>query len=138
MTFLLMISYLLDSDIAIYAMSGRHPSLAKRIEQHADEVALSAIAYAELAFGVEKSRRRQANTRALQAFIRYLPIIPFDADASGHYAEIRAELERLGTPCGANDMLIGAHARSLGMTLVTNNRREFDRMPGLIVENWVA
>ena len=73
----------------------------------------------------------------LGLLLQQFDVYDFDADAAQHYAEIRAYLEKAGTPCGANDMLIGAHARSLGMTLVTNNRREFDRMPGLAVENWV-
>ena len=132
-----MIEYLLDSDIAIYIMNGRHPSLSERLDAVAGRVGMSSIAYSELAFGMERSQRREENFAALGAFVRRLTLLPYEPEAGLHYAQIRTELQRLGTPVGSNDMLIAAHARSLDVTLVTNNRREFDRIPGLKVENWV-
>jgi tRNA(fMet)-specific endonuclease VapC len=131
-----MTGYMLDSNICIYLMSGRFPELDRRVAAE-DELYLSSIAYGELCFGVEHADRVDRNRRNLDLLIEQLRIVPFDRTAAAHYGEIRAHFERLGTPCGANDMLIGAHARSLGLTLVTNNRREFDRMPRLEVENWV-
>lgn len=132
-----MIEYLLDGDFAIYIMNGRHQAARDRLQEVAGRVGLSAISFAELAFGIERSRRRDRNRDALAAFIEPLQIVPFEADAAVHYGQIRAELQRSGTPIGSNDMLIAAHARSLDLTLVTNNRREFDRIAGLRVENWV-
>lgn len=131
-----MIEFMLDADVCIYLMSKRHPELNKRIETVGQTVCISAIALAEMRFGAENSDRQVANRRELDAFAADLTIVDFDASAARHYGEIRAALRRAGTPVGSNDMLIGAHARSLGLTLVTNNRREFDRMPGLKVENW--
>jgi len=98
---------------------------------------VSSISVGELLFGAAKSSRQLANRLAVEDFLSVLKVPDFDAAAAAHFGEIRAHLERAGTPCGPYDMLIGAHARSLGLTLVTNNRREFDRMPGLTVENWV-
>lgn len=132
-----MIEYLLDSDIAIYIMNQSHPRPVQQMATAAGHVGISAIAYAELAFGVHRSDRQADNMAALDAFIKQLQVFPFGPEAAVHYGQIRAELQRAGTPIGANDMLIAAHARSLGAILVTNNRREFDRVPGLLVENWV-
>ena len=132
-----MIEFMLDADICIYLMSKRHPELNKRAEAAGEAVCISTVALAELRFGVENSDRQAANRRELDGFVADLEIMDFDAAAAQHYGEIRAALRRAGTPVGSNDLLIGAHARSLGLTLVTNNRREFDRMPGLKVENWV-
>lgn len=132
-----MLEFMLDTNICIYAMKGRPPELVGRFKAHADRICTSAIVLAELRFGVEKSTRRQQSLEALDAFVAMLDVLPFDERAAAHYGELRAALERAGTPCGQADMQIGAHARSLGMRLVTNNRREFDRMPGVLVENWV-
>lgn len=98
---------------------------------------MSSICFAELIFGAEKSHRTTENLASAYAFRLVVPVQQFGERAAAHHGQIRAELERRGALCGANDMFIGAHARSLGLTLVTNNRREFDRMPGLRVENWV-
>ncbi len=132
-----MSGYMLDSNICIYLTSGRFPQLDRRVAGEAERLCLSSIALGELSFGVEKSDRIERNRKGLDLLLANLDVVAFDAAAARHYGEIRAYLEKAGTPCGANDMLIGAHARSLGLTLVTNNRREFDRMPGLKVENWV-
>lgn len=132
-----MIEYMLDSDIAIYVMNDRAPAARQRFEENDGRLCISAIALGELMTGVEKSRYRDQNAITLQAFVARLVVLPFGQLAAAHYGQIRAELERIGTPCGAHDMQIGAHARSEGLVLVTNNRREFDRMPGLRVENWI-
>ena len=131
-----MSEYMLDTDVCIYLMSGRYPNLDKRIREAGETICTSSIVFAELAFGAENSGHQARNRSSLDLLVQKLPVLPFDLAAARHYGEFRATLRRAGTPVGANDMLIGAHACSLDLTLVTNNRREFDRMPGLKVENW--
>lgn len=131
-------TFMLDTDICIYLMSGRYPSLDRRMAAEHGPLSVSVITYAELRFGADFSRRVQRNRDELEAMIEGLILLDFDAAAARHYGEIRAELERTGKLVGGNDLLIGAHARSLDATLVTNNRREFDRIPGLKIENWAA
>lgn len=98
---------------------------------------ISAITMAELEFGICKSSKPAQNRLALMMFLSEIQVVPFDGKAAQEYGLIRAELTARGTPIGANDLLIAAHARSLGLTLITNNGREFERVPGLTVENWV-
>ena len=129
--------YMLDTNICIYVIRNRPAEMRERFDALADELCISVITLAELYFGAEKSARPSENRNAAEQFAARLEVLPFSAQAAAHYGQIRAELERTGRPAGAHDMLIGAHARSGAMTLVTNNRREFDRMPGLSVENWV-
>jgi tRNA(fMet)-specific endonuclease VapC len=92
---------------------------------------------ASYAYGAEKSTQRLENLQAIEHFSARLEVLPFPAKAATHCGQIRAELERLGKPVGRHDMLIGAHARAEGLVVVTNNAREFQRVPGLRVENWV-
>jgi tRNA(fMet)-specific endonuclease VapC len=133
-----MMPYLLDTDICIIAMSGRQPRLNQRIVRAGEGVSTSAIVLAELLYGVEKSQRQRSNLQQLEQFLAHLPVIEFDGEAARAYGSIRAHLERKGTPIGNNDMFIGAHARSRDFTLVTSNVREFERIPDLKIENWVA
>jgi tRNA(fMet)-specific endonuclease VapC len=133
-----MIRYLLDTNICIYLIK-QHP---KQVIEHlrtllVGDVAISAITFAELEYGAAKSSRPEQNREALIAFTAPLEVLPFDDDASLHYGEIRADLERAGMIIGAMDMLIAAHARSRSLKLVTNNSREFQRIHGLDIENWV-
>jgi len=128
---------MVDTNICIYAMRGRLLSLSQQFEDRRAEIVISAITRAELDYGAAKSERPTKSRKALEAFLADLLVLPFDAPAAAHFGDIKARLFRAGMPCGPLDMLIGAHARSAGLTLVTNNRREFDRMPGLTVENWV-
>ena len=100
------------------------------------DVCISVITKSELLFGVEVSPRRRQDAAALSAFLHYIEVLDFPNEASLHYARIRAELKRLGSMIGANDLFIAAHARSLGLTLVTNNTREFGRVSRLVIENW--
>ncbi len=101
------------------------------------DVAISSVTLSELEYGVAKSGRPEQNRDALNDFLVPLEIIPFDAHAAFHYGEIRTFLEKEGMVIGPMDMLIASHARSLAVTLVTNNTEEFERVPGLRVENWV-
>ena len=97
---------------------------------------MSVITKAELLYGVEVSSRRSQDAAAVAAFLPYVEALDFTDDAAIHYADIRADLKRRGTLIGANDLFIAAHARALGLTLVTNNTAEFERVSGLTIENW--
>lgn len=129
-------AFMVDTNICIYAIRRDNRGLVERFVQHREAICISTITLAELRFGSERSARREANLAELARFVSDLEIVPFDPLAAEHFGEIKAHLFRAGTPAGPADILIGAHARSLDLTLVTNNRREFDRMPGLEVENW--
>ena len=132
-----MVQYLLDTNICIYVMKHYPPELRDRFNHLADQLCISSITLAELHYGAEKSARRLENLQAIEQFTARLEILPFSPRAAVHLGQIRAALERAGRPAGAYDMLIGAHARSEGLTVVTNNMREFERMPGVRAENWV-
>lgn len=133
-----MIRYLLDTNICIYIIKQHSKQVIEHLTKlSVGEVAISSITLAELEHGAAKSSRPEQNREALLAFVSPFEIVPFDDNASLHYGQIRAELESSGRVIGAMDMLIAAHARSLSLTLVTNNVREFERVPGLDIENWV-
>jgi tRNA(fMet)-specific endonuclease VapC len=129
---------MLDTNIIAYAKNNRPESVLQRFMEHRPEdMCISAITMAELEFGICKSSKPAQNRLALMMFLSEIQVVPFDGKAAQEYGLIRAELTARGTPIGANDLLIAAHARSLGLTLITNNGREFERVPGLTVENWV-
>ena len=132
-----MLEYMLDTNTCIYVIKNRPAALRERFDQLAESLCISTITLGELLYGVEKSARRSQNLQAVQQFTTRLEVMPFSVKAAAHFGQVRAELARLGTLCGAYDMLIGAHARSEGLMLVTNNTREFQRIPGLRVDNWV-
>ncbi len=127
----------LDTNICIYIINERSKAALQALRARGgSDVALSAIALAELEHGVAKSAAAERNRVALRHFLAPFEIVPFDDTAAQHYGDIRAGLEQRGTPIGAIDLFIAAHARSAGATLVTNNVREFKRVPDLAVENW--
>jgi len=129
--------YMLDTDISSYIMKRSHDAILRRLQQVAvGEVCISVITKSELMFGVEVSPRRQQDQAALDVYLRHVEVLDYPEDAALHYAKIRADLKRRGIMIGAHDLLIAAHARCLRLTLVTNNTREFERVPGLNVENW--
>ena len=128
--------YLLDTNICIYIINRRPPHVFEHFAGKTyGQVAISSITGAELSFGAAKSGSAR-NQQALDKFLAPLEILPFDEAAMHHYGELRADLERTGRPIGALDTLIAAHALALGATLVTNNIREFERVPALPLENW--
>lgn len=129
---------MLDTNICIYVIKGADQALRQRLQAHQNDVCISAISLAELEYGVAKSSRKEANRRMLDAFLEDLPVLPFENEPARDYGDIKVGLFGAGTPIGPLDLLIAAHARALGVTLVTNNRREFDRVPGLSVENWLV
>jgi tRNA(fMet)-specific endonuclease VapC len=132
-----MLEYMLDTNVCMYVIKNRPAALRERFDQLAEALCISVITLGELLYGVEKSARRTENLQAVEQFTARLEVVPFSPRAAAHFGQIRAELAKLGTLCGAYDMLIGAHARSEGLMLVTNNVREFQRIPGLLVVNWV-
>jgi tRNA(fMet)-specific endonuclease VapC len=131
-----MLRYLLDTNIAIYVIKRRPAQALQRFNEQAGRMALSVITLAELLHGAEKSSQPAANLAVVEDFCSRLEVLPYGAKAAQHYGSIRAALERAGTPIGVDDLLISAHARSEGLTLVTNNVREFERVPALQLENW--
>jgi tRNA(fMet)-specific endonuclease VapC len=131
--------FMLDTDSCIALIKRKPAKMLDKLTSHAPgDVGLSAVTLAELRFGVAKSAQKDANARALDEFLLPLEIADFDETAAGVYGEVRAALENAGTPIGPLDTQIGAHALSLGSVLVTHNTREFRRIPGLTVEDWLA
>ena len=133
-----MLKYLLDTNIVIYVIKRRPAQALAVFNQHQGQMAMSAVTLAELVHGAEKSSDPPRNMAVLEDFRSRVAVVDYDERAAHHYGSIRAALERLGTPIGVNDLHIAAQARSAGMVLVTNNLAEFNRVPGLLLENWVA
>lgn len=128
--------YLLDTDICIYVINARPPEVLQQFLAHeADGLGISAVTAAELYFGLRKSGSRR-NLALLERFIAPLEVAEFGADAARVYGDLRSQLEGKGTPIGPLDMMIAAHALALDVTLVSNNLREFKRVPKLRLENW--
>ena len=132
-----MLRFMLDTDTCSYIMKRSKNTLLKRLTKTpVSEVCISVITKSELLYGVEISPRRQQDQAALSSFLEYLEVLDFPDEAAADYAKIRAHQKGGGTMIGANDLFIAAHARSLGLTLVTNNTREFRRVPQLVIQNW--
>ena len=129
--------FMLDTDICSYIMRRSNDGLLRRLRRTpVADLCISVITKSELLYGVEVSPRRQQDEVALNAFLQYVEALEFPDQAAAHYATIRAHLKSGGMMIGANDLFIAAHARSLDLTLVTNNTREFGRVPKLSIENW--
>ena len=130
--------YMLDTDICIYIIKRKPSSVVNRLEQlKPGELAMSAITFAELVNGAKKSKYVEANMERLNDLGELIDVRPFDRQAALFYGRVRSSLEKSGEVIGGNDLLIAAHALSLNWTLVTNNEKEFRRVEGLRVENWV-
>lgn len=130
-------SYLLDTNVCIRFLNDPHSPVAERLRRISrSEVMICDVVKAELYFGVERSARREANQRTLEALFELLPSVPFDGDAARHYGRIKAQLFSAGAPIGPNDLLIAAVALAHRAILVTHNLAEFGRVPGLVVEDW--
>ncbi|MGD0363853.1 MAG: type II toxin-antitoxin system VapC family toxin [Bryobacteraceae bacterium] len=129
---------LLDTDTCIHLIRYQPAAMQQRLKRYEPgDVGISSITLAELSFGAEKSQQRERNRAALHDFTAALEIAPFDAAAAAAYGEVRAMLDGRGTRIGSLDTLIGAHALSLKVTLVTHNTREFSRISGLRLADWV-
>lgn len=129
--------YMLDTNTCIYIIKEQPESVQRRLQQvPMGAVSISSIVVAELSYGVEQSSRTQHNREALDEFLKYTLIENWPAEASEAYGKIRAELKSRGNPIGAMDLLVAAHSVYTRSILVTDNLREFQRVPGLKVENW--
>lgn len=132
------VRYLLDTNICIYIAKHSPPAVRERFARHAaSELAMSVITLGELRFGAEKSQARDRALASIQQLENLIPVCPLSEPAGEHYGQIRAALQKSGQTIGNNDLWLAAHARAEGWILVTNNAREFTRVPGLQVENWV-
>ncbi len=132
-----MLKYMIDTNIAIYTLKNRPAKVREVFERHKGELCLSSVSWGELIFGAERSARVEHNLSIIEGFAARLEIAPFDDLSAMHFGQLWAELAGTGRLIGPYDMMIAGHARSLALILVTNNVREFDRVPGLRVENWV-
>lgn len=129
---------MLDTNICIYIIKHKPESVYRRLMKiRPEDVCISSITYSELSYGVEKSEQKDRNRLALTLMLSNIEILEFDTAAAEEYGNIRARLEKTGTLIGSLDMLIAAHAKASGCTLVTNNLKEFSRVEGLKAENWV-
>jgi tRNA(fMet)-specific endonuclease VapC len=134
----LTLRYLLDTNICIRVLRDRPPTLRERFNDEADEMCTSTVVLTELLHGAAKSARPEHNRREVERFAHRLEVLPFDAAAADHAAEIRANLERRRQTIGGYDVLIAGHARSLGLVVVTGNLGEFRRVEGLRCEDWLG
>lgn len=133
-----MITYLLDTNIVIYVIKRRPVEVLGVFNANATRMAISVITLAELMHGAEKSSKPAQNLAVVEDFCSRLSVLPYTEKAAQHYGQIRTALEKKGEPIGVNDLHIAAHARSEGLILVTNNEKEFSKVPSLQIENWVA
>ena len=132
-----MIKYLLDTNIVIYVIKRRPTEVLAAFNNNVTRMAISAVTLAELLHGAEKSSQPASNLAVVEDFCSRLVVLPYTEKAAQHYGAIRAALEKIGQPIGVNDLHIAAHARSEGLVLVTNNEKEFAKVPALQIENWV-
>ena len=129
--------YMLDTNICIYAIKHKPDTVIKKFLSHdPEELCISAITYAELMHGVEKSMAVEKNRIAMSLFLSLITILQFDELAAEEYGRIKAELEKKGTPIDPMDTLIASHTKSRGLIIVTNNTRKFNRVAGLTIEDW--
>ncbi|QEI14331.1 type II toxin-antitoxin system tRNA(fMet)-specific endonuclease VapC [Cellvibrio japonicus] len=133
-----MLKYMLDTNIVIYVIKRRPIEALETFNRHAGQLCISSITLAELLHGAEKSAKPEHNLHQVEEFVSRLQVLDYGNKAAAHYGDIRAQLERQGTPIGVNDLHIAGHARSEGLVLVTNNLREFERVAALRLENWLG
>lgn len=132
-----MIKYLLDTNMVIYTMKKRPPQVKVSFKQHEGQMAISTVTLGELFFGAEYSQQVERNLADIESMSARLEVLPFDEKAAYHFGQLRAELYKTGRAIGPYDMMIAGQARALGLILVTNNVKEFERVPGLLLENWL-
>jgi len=135
----MVIRFMLDTDVCIALIKNRPVSMQNRLSLLIpEEVGISSMVAAELWFGVANSQKKKKNEAALKDFLEFVTLLDWPCEASSLYGHIRSQLQKLGTPIGAMDLLIASHALFLDTVLVTNNTREFERVPDLKVENWLS
>ena len=128
---------MLDTDTVIYTIKNRPGSVREAFKTHSGMMSISAVTLGELIYGAENSAQPERNLSDIEGLAARLEVLPFDDLAATHFGQLRAELAKSGNPIGPYDQMIAGHARSLGLILVTNNMSEFERVPGLRLENWV-
>ncbi len=131
-----MIKYMLDTNILIYTIRNRPRKVREAFKRNADYLSMSAVTLGELIYGAERSAQVARNLQDVEGLAARMDVVSFDHQAAAHFGQLRAELVSAGRTIGPYDLMIAGHARSLGLILVTNNMREFKRVPGLRVENW--
>lgn len=131
-----MLKYMLDTNICIYTIKNKPQKVREAFNQHYGRICISSVTLMELIYGAEKSCSPEKNLPVVEGFTARLDVLNYDNDAAVHTGQLRAELARAGKPIGPYDAMIAAHARSLGLILVTNNTREFIRVPGLRLDDW--
>ena len=132
-----MLKYMLDTNICIYVNKNRPPETREAFNRHAGQICISSVTWGELVYGAEHSARPEENLAVIEGMSARLEVLAFETHDANHFGQIRSELYRIGNPIGPYDMMIAGHARARGLVLVTNNLREFERVPGLRTENWV-
>ena len=132
-----MLKYMLDTNIVIYTIKKRPDEVRQAFNRHDGQMAISTITLGELIYGAERSSRPEKNLEVIEGMVARLEVLPFESQDAAHFGQLRAELMSSGKPIGPYDMMIAGHARARGLILVTNNGREFERVPGLRIENWV-
>lgn len=131
-----MLKYLLDTNIVIYTMKNRPQEVKRRFQRHEGQMGISTVTLGELVFGAQYSQQVERNLADIESMSARLELLPFDDKAAYHFGQIRATLYRTGQPIGPYDMMIAGQARAYGLVLVTNNVKEFERVPGLLLEDW--
>ncbi|KMN08288.1 type II toxin-antitoxin system tRNA(fMet)-specific endonuclease VapC [Pseudomonas helleri] len=131
-----MLKFMLDTNICIFTIKNRPEYVREAFNAHHGQLCISTVTLMELVFGAEKSSNPQRNLAVVEGFAARLEVLKYDWEAAANTGQLRAELAKLGTPIGPYDQMIAGHARSLGLVLVTNNTREFERVPGLRIEDW--
>jgi tRNA(fMet)-specific endonuclease VapC len=132
-----MIKYMLDTNTVIFTINNKPEQVRQKFKTCYDQISISAITLMELLYGVERSANPVKNQTILDGFVARLDVLPYEDRGAAHTGEIRAELARKGTPIGSYDAMIAGHARSQGLILVTNNTKEFNRVSGLRLEDWI-
>jgi len=132
-----MLKYMLDTNIVIYTIKNRPSKVREVFKKHEGQMCISSVSLGELIYGAERSSQTERNLADINGLIARMEVAPFEEHASEHFGQIRAELYQSGQPIGPYDMMIAGHARSTGLILVTNNTKEFERVPGLRLENWI-
>lgn len=133
-----MLKYMLDTNICIFTIKNKPEHVRDACNRHHGQLCMSSVSLMELIYGAEKSASPERNLAVVEGFAARLEVLSYDEIAASHTGQLRVELARHGTPIGPYDQLIAGHARSRGLIIVTNNRREFDRVPGLRIEDWTV
>ncbi|WP_019936172.1 tRNA(fMet)-specific endonuclease VapC [Bordetella sp. FB-8] len=133
-----MLKYMLDTNICIFTSKNKPQQVREMFMRHTGQISISTITLMELIYGAEKSAEPEANLAIVEGLAARLEVLDYNSAAAAHTGQIRAELAKQGSPVGPYDAQIAGHARSLGLVVVTNNTREYQRIPGLRIEDWVS